>query len=351
MNVQRLAPRSSCHHHLCCRERHRDLHGFTLVELLVVIAIIGTLVGLLLPAVQAAREAARRSTCANTMKQWGLAMNNYHDSYRVLPLSASTYPCVRQIWMPLLWPFIEQVELASKYKYDKLMMDSPNVTSPTANPLGPLSLKLPIYYCPSDRPNTSYRVSSGNSYTAPRINYVVNSTVVTIGGKKRRGPFTKRYDGAYEDCLGSGWVAFEPRGFSGSGVSRYKDITDGLSKTLLMSEINIWSGDENQTPPVDPRGQHYWFLYFDATITPNSSFDKVAGWYQGASYVCDNSRQGLPCQATGVGDTFIFAARSRHNGGVQAVMADGAVQFFSDSVDQSTWQALGTMNGGETLRN
>jgi len=347
MNIPRLAPRFSCQRRQSSRERHRSFHGFTLIELLVVIAIIGTLVGLLLPAIQSAREAARRATCTNTLKQWGLAMNSYHDAYKVLPLGASSFPCVQQIWMPVLWPFIEQIDLASKYTYDGLITGWPNVTSPTANPVGPLSRRLPIYYCPSDRPNAYYRVSSGNSYTAPRQNYVVNSTVVTIGGTKRRGPFTKRYDGEYSGCTGSGWVGFEPRGFKGSGVSQYKDITDGLSKTLLMSEINTWSGDDEQVPPVDPRGVHYWFLYFDATITPNSSFDTVASWYTGASYVCNNSPPSLPCQA--VGNSFIFAARSKHAGGVQAVTADCAVQFFSDSVDQAVWQALGTMNGGETL--
>src|SRR5688500_3324630 len=69
-------------HHLVRFYRRR---GFTLIELLVVIAIIAILIALLLPAVQQAREAARRSTCKNNLKQIGLALHNYHESFNTFP--------------------------------------------------------------------------------------------------------------------------------------------------------------------------------------------------------------------------------------------------------------------------
>ena len=81
--------------------------GFTLIELLVVIAIIGVLVGLLLPAVQQAREAARRSSCANNLKQVGLAVHNFHDGYKKLPPTSAGY--AKLPWTGLLLPYLEQL--------------------------------------------------------------------------------------------------------------------------------------------------------------------------------------------------------------------------------------------------
>jgi prepilin-type N-terminal cleavage/methylation domain-containing protein len=319
----------------------RPLHGFTLVELLVVIGIIGTLVGLLLPAVQVAREAARRSHCSNNLKQFGLGMHGYHDARGVLPLGTSYWQCMNVSWLPVLWPYIEMNDFASRFRYEQMFASWPNVGSLSQRL--PLSTPVPLYYCPSDRPNAVQTDAWGT--VIARSNYATNGTALVRSGVTYRGPFVTYFNGAKKDCTGTNWVSFEPRGYKGKEATRLKAITDGLSKTLLMSEQNLIATDSES--PQDPRGVIHISWGFDTTnATPNSSFDIVASWWTAPNYSCTNVPPHLPCQA--MGSTFSFAARSKHPGGVEALFCDGAVRFISDSVGLSAWQAAGTINGGET---
>src|SRR4051794_38412025 len=104
----------------------RRAKGFTLIELLVVIAIIAVLIALLLPAVQSARAAARRIQCVNNLKQYGIAMNNFHDVNGTFPYGAWNSP--QQAWSMKILPFLEQTAMANALNINATYYDIRNTT-------------------------------------------------------------------------------------------------------------------------------------------------------------------------------------------------------------------------------
>jgi prepilin-type N-terminal cleavage/methylation domain-containing protein/prepilin-type processing-associated H-X9-DG protein len=306
------------------------LGGFTLVELLVVIAIIGVLVALLLPAVQSAREASRRMQCINHIRQWSLALHNYHDVERVLPSATKNNP--RSVWVYVLWPYVEQRALADTYDYSTHFFLPPNTIGGgnpnTANLNGPTGRTLKIYYCPSDRFN-AVLISPLDPYFRARGNYHVN-----FGPVQAPHPNTNPI----------GWGPFGFLDFQSRNRPRYTrlaEISDGTSNTLMVSE-QLTPLDADRDHRGDMLNDDWMCTYFSTLLTPNTTAPDVMA----NPFCTSRPERKMPCTT---GANRQKAVRSFHPSGVNASMCDGSVRFISNNVSLATWQALGSMNGGDQI--
>ncbi len=203
----------------------RQNDAFTLVELLVVIAIIGILVALLLPAVQAAREAARRMSCGNNQKQLGLAVHNYHDTYKTFPPDAIWHGNARgtqsdantvknYTWITLILPFIEQSPLHDQINFSLPALREFNRIQVAGAPAR--ELMLPALLCPSD----------------PEIAGAPHGFGITsyAGSQGWDGHRRKRGDSQ------------RAAAFSFYDATKVRDITDGTSNTIMLAEVTLRGG-------------------------------------------------------------------------------------------------------------
>lgn len=364
------------------RWQHTRL-GFTLIELLVVIAIIAVLVALLLPAVQQAREAARRSQCKNNLKQIGLALHNYHDTYNVFPSAhggsndgtgnGNTSNNGRLSGIVMLLPQMDQAALWNQ------ISSTLKTTARTYNPMGPApwnwdspiyppyTVQLSVLRCPSDK------YSGWNNYPYGKTNYAFNfGDTVT---QNTAMPFS--------------WWTPEPRGmFYYNSKLGLSDVRDGASNTLALAEMAL-SQDKNTiygneaisggsaTSPLACKnmvGSNKQYLSSNTQDIRGS--DWADGGIQFSGFTTILPPNSPSCMTDGNNwDPAIVSATSRHPGGAHALLCDGSVRFISENISAGNpaspdvyaatgqtgagsstlaspygiWGALGTRQAGETV--
>ena len=307
--------------------RRVSRRGFTLVELLVVIAIIGVLIALLLPAVQQAREAARRMQCTNQQKQLALAMHNHHDTYGKLPGGSyrnSDWGRDSYSWYCFILPFIEENAMYEELNLNEKINGGASVRSYARMQL------LDTMLCPSD--DSKIQEQGSDNWQNSLHNYVVcygdanfNSGIA---------PWNQ-VDG-YAGKAGM----FVPEKQAG-----LRDATDGLSNTLLFSEV-ITPAEEDYWSSIG-RTQVSMGAGFTTYLTPNADANDRTN----RCHLNLGGNLGAKCTAHADWDwgANVVAPRSWHPGGVNVAMSDGSVRFMPETVNLTVWRGLGTRNGGEVV--
>jgi len=279
--------------------------AFTLVELLVVIAIIGILIALLLPAVQAAREAARRMQCTNNLKQIGLALHNYHDTFKCFPPGAIAFLKSDGTWVngeaewgfaAFILPYMEQKPLYDQLDIDTNILDT---LADKAHPLFPL-LQTPIesLICPSSK---SEPINGKNSINGENLGV---SNYPGVAGFSCR---TNTPDASGTDLD----FPYENNGIFFACAKKsiaFRDITDGTSNVFAVGErpqrvyAAVWPGVGNINNKNQMRRSVGWVCYkMNVPAPPNNP-----------------ARRGFG---------------SEHPDGANFLLCDGSVQFVSDLIE------------------
>lgn len=336
--------------------------GFTLIELLVVIAIIAILIGLLLPAVQKVREAAARMQCGNNLKQLGIAMHSYNDTYNHFPVGMHNDDNASWGWAAMLLPYIEQDSIykALTVPGNANRMFVPPNGGGGSNCIDTVSAVAAGWTNP---PNTD-GLNSGNAvYGHSRVNnlilangvpvaYTVIKTYICPSDSlpQQKGGTTygkSNYCGNMGNTLtwtGTATGCASVKGSQQNGAllsandnnttwaASLNDMTDGTSNTVMIGEV---SATANVTPSNNNTGQFpVWAGGASASCNGIGNVGQVLR-IMDASYPLNG----------GLDQSF----GSRHTGGANFVMGDGSVRFISNTISTTIYSAVGSRNSGEPV--
>ncbi len=310
--------------------KDHNRHGFTLVELLVVIAIIGVLVALLLPAVQQAREAARRMQCTNQMKQFGLAIHNFHDTYGVIPANSYPPPPSNPTevwnysrfsgWVPLL-PQLEQQALHDTFHIE---LDYGHADNNQVNrDMDP----LPIFFCPSRR-----APEKNPSDFQHRGDYAFCAGGEMIDGERSHVHADLRSTHS-NGMFVMPRVEANNRVWKKPGQLTFASVTDGMSNTFAIGEKRVKEYRDTNNALIDgvttgnADGPHYrWGFHSSRNTTSPMNGPIIGGW--------------------GNHDAN-FA--SQHPGGCNFLLGDGSVRFIPETINFEVYNLLAARNSGKPV--
>ena len=335
----------------------RKFRGFTLVELLVVIAIIGILIALLLPAVQAAREAARRTQCSNNLKQQGLALHTFHDTYKNFPPGTVSHgDCCsvlsEMVWTIAILPYMEQTGVEDMFDF----------TRPVEDPLNDFirTKRIESYSCPAD--TVANRIMQPASGPNPGAKQYISSSYRGMGGVNWRysgEAIDRRQWDSSDPAVGGAkdppavfplrgalhWVGRTGRPLANNAYWQRNDndwryagestatMLDGTSNSLMVGEYTTL------TPKNNERRTTFWsyaYTSFALSSAGINSITLIPDYDKCRSVVDEN-----PCKR---------AWGSMHAGGtLQFVMCDGNVRSIRRTISMPLFQKLASIAGGDVV--
>ena len=295
--------------------------AFTLVELLVVIAIIGILIALLLPAVQAAREAARRMSCTNNMKQIGLGLHMYHDTFKTLPAGWRGFdPSNGQphwfglpgwAWSASILPYMEQTAI-----YESLLHFERSITDPVNDEVR--VAEIPIFRCPTDIGEKTFDLQGGGPSVGGGVAFPIEIATGNYIGVFGTLDFHDVCDPGSPDfngCKGDGTFFLNRQ-------VRFADIRDGLSNTLVVGERSSkWA--------------------------PSTWVGVVTGGQHGVARVAGLAA--FPPNSEVNEEHYTHNFSSFHPSGTNFLSGDGSVKLISETIAEETYHALATRSAGDTV--
>jgi prepilin-type N-terminal cleavage/methylation domain-containing protein/prepilin-type processing-associated H-X9-DG protein len=311
----------------------RFRRAFTLIELLVVIAIIAVLVALLLPAVQQAREAARRSQCKNNLKQYGLALANYHDVYNLFPIGGDqTWGGSAYMgWQMRVLPYLDQAPIFNQINFriaqaynNQVLVDGKNIGAHV----------MPYAVCPSDGhmiqnplwgqvAETNYCGSMGSqgnvSVSGACNQWQVFALMVTPNNADTTDP--TQVSGMF--CR------------DGAPIGIFH-VLDGTSNTLFVGEVLPSCNDHASGGMWQVNGMGNAHA---STIVPINTFN-TCNYPSGVSWATPQQITNTACTNPNNWN-WSWGFRSMHTGGAQFVFVDGSVHFLSQNINMQTYQYLG----------